>query len=206
MTDDELKALVASLAESQKITDQQIKLNAIAQKATDEQIKRTDEQMKRTDEQMKRTDEQLKRTDKKLERIGITLGNIGQNQGAVAEEFFYNSLKDTQTLAGIHYDFIDKNISRTHNGVTDEYDMILINGQDIAIIEVKYKAHESDLTKLITKKYSNFKSMFPAYKDYRHHLVLATFHLYDDLKEQALQNNVIVLQRKGDMVQSYLPR
>ena len=206
MTDDELKALVASLAESQKITDQQIKLNAIAQKATDEQIKRTDEQMKRTDEQMKRTDEQLKRTDKKLERIGITLGNIGQNQGAVAEEFFYNSLKDTQTLAGIHYDFIDKNISRTHNGVTDEYGMILINGQDIAIIEVKYKAHESDLTKLITKKYSNFKSLFPAYKDYRHHLVLATFHLYDDLKEQALQNNVIVLQRKGDMVQSYLPR
>jgi hypothetical protein len=206
MTDDELKALVASLAESQKITDQQIKLNAIAQKATDEQIKRTDEQMKRTDEQMKRTDEQLKRTDKKLERIGITLGNIGQNQGAVAEEFFYNSLKDTQTLAGIHYDFIDKNISRTHNGVTDEYDMILINGQDIAIIEVKYKAHEADLTKLITKKYSNFKSLFPAYKDYRHHLVLATFHLYDDLKEQALQNNVIVLQRKGDMVQSYLPR
>lgn len=206
MTDDELKALVASLAESQKTTDQQIKLNAIAQKATDEQIKRTDEQMKRTDEQMKRTDEQLKRTDKKLERIGITLGNIGQNQGAVAEEFFYNSLKDTQTLAGIHYDFIDKNISRTHNGVTDEYDMILINGQDIAIIEVKYKAHEADLTKLITKKYSNFKSLFPAYKDYRHHLVLATFHLYDDLKEQALQNNVIVLQRKGDMVQSYLPR
>ena len=75
-----------------------------------------------------------------------------------------------------------------------------INSQDIAIIEVKYKAHEADLTKLITKKYSNFKSLFAAYKDYHHHLVLATFHLYDDLKEQALQNNVIVLQRKGNMV------
>jgi hypothetical protein len=83
--------------------------------------------------------------------------------------------------------------------------MILINGQDVAIVEVKYKAHEADLTKLITKKYSNFKHLFPAYKDYRHHLVLATFHLYDDLKEQALHNNVIVLQRKGDVVQSYLP-
>jgi hypothetical protein len=184
MTDDELKALVASLAIDSKALRE-------AQKATDEQ--------------MKRTDEQLKRTDEKLERIGITVGNIGQNQGAVAEEFFYNSLKDTQTLAGIHYDFIDKNISRTHNGITDEYDMILINGQDVAIVEVKYKAHEADLTKLITKKYSNFKRLFPAYKDYRHHLVLATFHLYDDLKEKALQNNVIVLQRKGDVVQSYLP-
>ncbi len=100
MTDDELKALVASLA--------------IDSKTLREAQKVTDDQMKRTDEQMKRTDEQLKRTDEKLERIGITVGNIGQNQGAVAEEFFYNSLKDTQTLAGIHYDFIDKNISRTH--------------------------------------------------------------------------------------------
>lgn len=206
MTDDELKALVASLAVSQKLTDEQLRQTDAQIKETDAQLKQAATQLKKTDAQLKQTDAQLRRTDQKLERIGITVGNIGQNQGAVAEEFFYNSLKDTQTLAGIHYDFIDKNISRTHNGITDEYDMILINGQDVAIIEVKYKAHEADLTKLITKKYANFKSLFPAYKDYRHHLVLATFHLYDDLKEKALENNVIVLQRKGDMVQSYLPR
>ena len=170
MTDDELKALVASLAVSQD-----------------------------------RTDEQMKRTDEKLERIGITLGNVTNNQGAVAEEFFYNSLKDSQILAGVHYDFIDKNVSRTGNGVSDEFDMILVNGQDVALVEVKYKAHEEDLTKLLTKKYNNFKILFPAYKDYHHHLVLATFYLYDKLKEQALKNNVIVLQRKGDIVQSFLP-
>lgn len=177
VTDDELKTLVANLA--------------VAQGHTDEQIKATNQQMKRTDE--------------KLERISIMLGNIGQNQGSVAEEFFYNSLKGNQTLAGVHYDFIDKNVSRTSNGISDEYDMILVNGQDVAIIEVKYKAHEEDLTKLLTKKYNNFKKLFPAYKDYRHHLVLATFYLYNELKEQALQNNVIVLQRKGDIVESYLP-
>lgn len=51
MTDEELKALVASLAVAQK----------------------------ETDEQMKRTDEQLKRTDAKLERIGISLGNVTNN-------------------------------------------------------------------------------------------------------------------------------
>ena len=184
MTDDELKALVAGLAVAQDRTDEQMQRNAIAQKATDEQMKRTDE---------------------KLERIGAMLGNIGENQGAVAEEFFYNSLKDTQTLAGVHYDFIDKNVSRTGNGVSDEFDMILVNGEDVALVEVKYKAHEKDLDKLLTKKINNFKKLFPVYKDYRHHLVLATFHLYNELKERALQNNVIVLQRKGDIVESYLP-
>ena len=205
MTDDELKALVAGLAvaqdrtdEQMKATDEQIQRNAIAQKATDEQMKRNAIAQKATDEQMKRTDE-------KLERIGIMVGNIAQNQGAVAEEFFYNSLKETQTLAGVHYDFIDKSVSRTGNGVSDEYDMILVNGEDVAIVEVKYKAHEKDLDKLLTKKIDNFKKLFPAYKDYRHHLVLATFHLYNEVKERALQNNVIVLQRKGDIVESYLP-
>ena len=177
MSDDELIALVASLAVDSKNLHE-------AQRATDEQMKRTDE---------------------KLGRIGAMLGNIGQNQGDVAEEFFYNSLKVTQTLAGVHYDFIDKSISRTSNGVSDEFDMILVNGQDVAIVEVKYKAHEKDLDKLLTKKIDNFKKLFPAYKDYRHHLVLATFHLYKEVKERALQNNVIVLQRKGDIVESYLP-
>jgi hypothetical protein len=147
----------------------------------------------------------MKRTDEKLERISTMLGNIGQNQGAVAEEFFYNSLKGNQTLAGVHYDFIDKSIFRSSNDVSDEYDMILTNGQDVAIVEVKYKAHEKDLDKLLSKKYDNFKKLFPAYKGYRHHLVLATFHLYNELKERALQNNVIVLQRKGDLIESYLP-
>ncbi len=177
MTDQELKDLVAGLA---------IKSD-------------------RLDAQMQRTDEQMKRTDEKLERIGITLGNISNNQGSVAEEFFYNSLAHTQTLAGIHYDFVDKNMTRSSNGVSDEYDIVMINGKDVAIIEVKYKAHESDLDKLLTKKYENFKKLFPVYKDYNHHLVLATFSLYDDLKEKALANGVTVLQRKGDTIESFVP-
>ena len=100
----------------------------------------------------------------------------------------------------------DKNILRSGNGVSDEFDMILVNGKDVAIVEVKYKAHATDLDKLLSKKYANFKKLFPAYKNYRHHLVLATFHLYDELKQQALDHNVIVLQRKGNLVESYLPK
>jgi hypothetical protein len=165
--------------------------------------------MKRTDEQMKRSDEKLEKmfakTDEKLARMGITLGNISNNQGSVAEEFFYNSLAHTQTLAGIHYDFVDKNLTRSAGGIQDEFDIVMVNGKDIAIIEVKYKAHEADLTKLLTKKYNNFKKLFPMYKDYSHHLVLATFSLYEDLKEKALAQGVTVLQRKGDVFESFVP-
>ena len=202
MTDQELKDLVAGLAIKSDRLDAQ-------QAETNEQMKRSDEKLTKifadTDAQMKRTDEQMKRTDEKLERMGITLGSISNNQGSVAEEFFYNSLAHTQILAGIHYDAVYKNMTVSVNNVQDEYDIVMVNGKDIAIIEVKYKAHESDLTKLLTKKYENFKKLFPMYKDYNHHLVLATFSLYEDLKEQALANGVIVLQRKGDTIESFIP-
>ena len=95
------------------------------------------------------TDKQMKKTDEKLKSMGIHLGNISNNQGDIAEEFFYNSLENNPTLAGIDYDFIDKNVTRKKADIEDEYDILLVNGKDIAIIETKYKAHSKDIEKLI---------------------------------------------------------
>jgi hypothetical protein len=156
-------------------------------------------------ESQKETSEQMKKTDEKLKSIGIHLGGISNNQGDVAEEFFYNSLKHKPRLAGIDYDFIDKNITRQKDGIEDEYDILLVNGKDVAIIEIKYKAHPNDLDRLINKKYPNFKKLYPEYKDYNHHLGLASFNINDDLKQKALSNNIMILQRKGEVIETILP-
>ncbi|MFZ2969338.1 MAG: hypothetical protein WA080_09830, partial [Sulfuricurvum sp.] len=153
-----------------------------------------------------KTDEQMNRNEAKLTKMGVLLGNISNNQGDVAEEFFYNSLEDKKDLSGIHYDFIDKNWKSSTKNLRDEFDIVMVNGKDIAIIEVKYKAHEKDLEKLLTKKQTNFKELFPIYKDYTHHLALASFYMPPELKEKALENNVIVLQRKGDVMETFLPK
>lgn len=149
-------------------------------------------------------DAQLAKTDAKLDKVAKMLGNIGNNQGEVAEEFFYNSLAPKQDLAGIHYDFIEKNVTKSSNGIEDEFDIVMVNGKDVAIIEVKYKAHERDLEKLLNKKYPNFKTLYPMYKDYNHHLALASFHITPKLKEQALDAGVMVLQRKGDVIETFV--
>jgi len=199
MTDQELRDLVANLAISQAKTDAQMKALRESQAKTDAQMQKTDEQMKKTDERF----EDLRASNK---RMGILLGNISNNQGDVAEEFFYNSLEEKKDLAGIHYDFIDRNASRSKGNLRDEFDIVMVNGKDIAIIEVKYKAHEKDLERLITKKQENFKELFPIYKDYNHHLALASFYMPPELKEKALENNVIVLQRKGDVIETFIPK
>jgi len=115
-------------------------------------------------------------------------GGVGNNQGAVAEEF--------------HFDFIEKNVTVSTKGLEDEYDILMINGQDVFIIEVKTKAHEDDLTRLIEKKAVNFKKLFPMYKDCRQHLGLASFGFYDELIKKALSLGVTVLQRKGDLIEA----
>lgn len=73
----------------------------------------------------------------------------------------------------------------------------MVNGKDIAIVDVKYKAHEADLEKLITKKYENFKILYPTYKDYNHHLALASFHINEELKEKALKRGHSPSKKRG---------
>jgi len=177
MTDKELKELVASLA----IGNKELR------------------------EAQAKTDEQMEKTDKKLDKIAKMVGGISNNQGDIAEEFFYNTLASKPKLAGINYDYIDKNVTRQRKNLRDEYDILLVNGKDIAIIETKYKAHIRDVEKLINRKYENFKKLYPEYKDYNHHLALASFYINEDVKDMALDNNVMLLQRKGDIIETIIP-
>ena len=161
--------------------------------------------MLRLEASQEKTDEQMKKTDERLDKIAKLVGNISNNQGAIAEEFFYNSLESNPALAGIDYDFLDKNSTRSKKGLSDEFDILLVNGENIAIIETKYKAHHNDVEKLINKKYENFKKLYPEYKNYTHHLALASFNINRDVKEYALQKGVILLQRKGELIETITP-
>ena len=181
MTDDELKALVAGLAVAQD---------------------RTDAQLAKTDAQLAKTDAKLDRLADKLDRLAEMYGGVGNSQGAVAEEFYYNSLKADPVLGGVRFDFVDKNVTRSHAGLEDEFDLLLVNGRAVFVVEVKYKAHGKDLRRLLDDKAANFRRLFPEYADREQRLVLAAFHVHDELKREALEQGVTVLQRKGDLIES----
>lgn len=188
MTDDELKALVARLAVSQDRTDEELKALA----ASVDKIAAAQD----------RTDAQLARTDAKLDRLAEMYGGVGSNQGAVAEEFYFNTLKANPVLGGVRFDYVQRNAERTGAGLANEFDLLLINGRTVYVVEVKYKAHEKDLRRLLDVKAVNFPRLFPEYADHEQHFALATFHIHDDLKSTALKQGVTVLQRKGDLIES----
>ncbi|MEA3229258.1 MAG: hypothetical protein U9P38_09330 [Campylobacterota bacterium] len=196
ITKEQLAEAMLDLKESQK------QMGLDMQKSQDQFRVELKESQEQFSIEMKKSQE---KSDKRVDKIAKLIGNILNNQGDIAEEFFYNSLADKPTLAGISYDFIEPNAHRRKDGVEDEYDILLVNGKDVAIIETKYKAHSSDIEKLIDKKYDNFKKLYPEYKNYRHHLGLASFNMNKDVKEMASKHNVILLQRKGELIETIVP-
>ena len=198
--------------EIEKLTEELLRLKTENEHNRNESDKRFDKfqeeskiWIKENRIRMEETTMQMKETDRKLDKIGRLVGSISNNQGDVAEEFFFNTISSKETVGNIHYDFTDKNITRKKGDIEDEFDIVLVNSHDVAIIETKYKAHLKDLDRLINKKYVNFKKLYPEYKNYNHHLGLASFYINDDVKEEALNNNVMVLQRKGDIIETFLP-
>ncbi|MCY4356824.1 MAG: nuclease-related domain-containing protein [Gammaproteobacteria bacterium] len=148
----------------------------------------------------------MAKTDAKLKEASEILGGMGNNLGSVVEEYYYNSLKERMILDGIRFDSIFCNFKGfKETGLTEEFDLLLLNGQELFVIEVKHKAHKKDLEKLIKKKGPNFRKLFPGLSNHRQRLALATFHINDDLKNQALSQGVTVLQRKGDVIQTHRP-
>jgi len=180
MTDQELKDLVASLAVESK---------------------KTDEQLRKTDKQLKKTDEQLKRTDEKLNRVAKIIGSIGNNQGDVAEEYFINSLKEKLCIGSLNFDYLIPNYIIAGKHIADEFDILLVNGESVAIVEVKYKVHPSDVEKL-PRKIANLKKL-PQYKGYKVYAGIAGFHIPSSAKKSAIEKGYFILQRKGDIVETY---
>lgn len=117
MTDQELKDLVASLA---------VKSD-------------------RLDAQQAKTDAQMAKTDEKLKRLSELYGNVADNQGSAVEEFFFNSLRANPMIGGIRYGRVVSDMLVGNQGKQAEFDLVLVNGNSVAVIEVKHKAHLSAL-------------------------------------------------------------
>ena len=171
MTDDELKKLVAGLAIAQD----------------------------RTDAQIAKTDAQLAKTDAKIDKLAKMYGGVGNNQGDVAEAFFFNSITKDNHLGCIRFDDATRNMDKKRGNIQEEYDIFLTNGEAIAVIEVKYKAHLGDIDKL-DRKVNNFKKLFPIYKDYKLYGAMASFHFNPEIKDKLLDRGYFVVERQGELI------
>jgi Holliday junction resolvase-like predicted endonuclease len=103
-----------------------------------------------------------------------------------------------RVLGDIKFDSVSRNMNNQIGKLQDEYDLVLMNGNVLAIIEVKAKAHVNDLEKMITKKVVNFPKLFHAYQHYHLYAGVATLVTNNDLIEKAQELGLFLLTQQGD--------
>lgn len=193
-TDEQLAKTDAQLAKTDaQLAETDARLNKLFAK--------TDAQMAKTDAQMAKTDAQLAKTDERLNKLSELIGGIANNQGQVAEEFFYHSLANRLQVADIKFDAIYRNLGGRINGLQDEFDLILVNGDVLAMFEVKTKAHVNLIDTMLQRKIPNLRKVLPCFKDYKIYAGIASLVTYDELIGRAKEQGLFLLTQQGDHIE-----
>jgi len=138
--------------------------------------------------------------DRRIKKLEEITGSWANNHGSFAEEYFFNSFENgKQNFFGEKFDKIKKKLYNFWQGIEDEYDIVLYNHSSVALIEVKYKAHENDIPKVL-KKAETFKILFPNYKDFKIYLGLASLSFYPELEQECIKQGIAIIKQVGDTV------
>jgi len=153
--------------------------------------------LRETDQLLKKSSEDF---DKRMRKLEETMGAWSNNHGAFAEEYFFNSFENgKQNFFGEKFDEIEQNVKGIKKDFKDEYDILLINGKSVGIVEVKYKAHENDIPKIL-RKAETFRVNFPDYANHKIYLGLATMAFYPELEQECINQGIAVVKQVGDTV------
>ena len=137
-------------------------------------------------------------TDRQIQKLQQTTGAWANNHGEFAEEYFFNSFENGQkNFFGEKFDRIEKKIKGLESA--DEYDILLVNGKSVGIIEVKFKAHEKDIAKIIRKAVT-FRANFPKYENHKIYLGLASMSFYPQLEDVCIEKGIAIIKQVGDTV------
>ena len=139
-------------------------------------------------------------TDRLVRETQKTVSGWAHNHGSFAEEYFFCSFENgRKNFFGETFDDIARNLKNFWQGIEDEYDIVLYNHDSVALIEVKYKAHENDIPKVLNKA-KTFRILFPHYKDFKIYLGLASLSFYPELEQECIKEGIAIIKQVGDTV------
>ena len=160
-------------------------------------LQETDRLQKKNAMQLERSSAEFAIRIKKLEEL---TGSWANSHGSFAENYFYNSFeKGKVNFFGKKFDDIGLNVTNHWKGLKDEYDIVLYNQTSVALIEVKYKANENDIPKVV-KKADTFRILFPHYNDCKVYLGLASLSFLPSVEKACIDQGIAIIKQAGDSV------
>ena len=136
----------------------------------------------------------------RLKKMNEQIGGMSNSDGLFAEEYFFNSFEQgKQTFFGEEFADIKRNVPSMVVGFKDEYDIVMLNGKSVGIVEVKYRARPDDIPKIINKA-ETFRVNFPRYQNHQIYLALATLVFNKRLEDECIKNGIAIVKQAGDTV------
>jgi CII-binding regulator of phage lambda lysogenization HflD len=194
-----LDRLLLSIEESKAEIDKRAaEAKAEADRRAAEADKRAADFDKRLDKISKQIEEFNNGTDrllKSFDKHKVEFGNHVNNVGDVTEEEFYLSIKESNmTFFGIQFDSVEKCVKGIETG--DEFDMVLKNCVYLLLIETKFKGHENDISKVLSKV-ERFRKNFSQYNHLKIILALASKFFYPDLVAKCKEKGIAMIRLKS---------
>ena len=179
-------------------TDAQMAENAAQMAKTDAQMAENAAQMAKTDAQIARTDKEIN----KLLRSTKELHSNVRNEAEACEQRFIASLRRQKlVIAGVTFDEIYSNQKKDRKGEHIELDGLLVNGDSIAILEVKKRLHLNDVEKVRDNLIGRFRKLYPEHQNKRLMVLVAGDNINNDAAAAALEAGFIVLSFKARRLQ-----
>ncbi len=167
---------------------------------TDKKFQDTNLKFQETDKKFQDTDLKFQDTDKQIKELKRMIFGIGENQGHATEDFFYNGFDSTRNVSGIKYDFVERNRKRHTGKKQGEYDILLVNGNTLLVVEVKFKLHPEDIVKFATQKLPLFRELFPEYANYTVYAGVAGMSIPEASLKAANEHGLMIFTQWGQEI------
>jgi len=198
MTDEELKALVASLAIDRKeMSELQQKQHREMEEQRDRRQRELEEQGKKHQQEMevqrKEDQERKKEFDQMIRDLGKQIGGLGEKWGSFTEGLALPSMQKI-LQEKFKMEVISPSVRVSKQGQHMEIDVLAYANSDINeayVVEVKSHAREEAIEQL-RKILERFRQFFPEHRDKAVYGILAAVDMTPELRERVLKSGFYV--------------
>jgi hypothetical protein len=170
---------------------------------TDRLIKETRKDMQETDRLQKENARQIEKTDRQIKELNSQYGGISNSNGDMAEEYFFNAFKRNKTFMNQTFDKVLRNKWIDTEEWKAEFDLLLLNGKSVVIIEVKYKAEYNIKIQKLVSRVRPFKALFPEYKNHNIYLGVAAMSFNKFLAAELRETGIATIHQVGNKMVIY---
>lgn len=142
---------------------------------------------------------EMKELRRVVDKVCGKVGAIENNHGYEAEMSFQDVFEKNPVFGGIRYDKMLANAKGFGRNEGIEIDILLINGEAVAVLEVKSRIHPNDVKWFAGERVEKFRKLFPEYANHKAYVGIAGLSFDQKVIDEAKKYGIgiVKLAREG---------